>query len=154
MVYDDAEKLYAEVRKDGEAMLDEAFSVLFPDSRPMTATSVSNIQQLIAYNTTFFPRQQVVKVPFNRSKGARSQSLQVSRTEDVAYCVMGAKAAGPSQAISDLHDIAPVSGLFLVPSFRIIFSTDYSLHKWLRPLRASQCIHSVDDIQRAYHQFA
>ncbi|KAL4267030.1 glycosyl hydrolase 38 family protein [Pleurotus pulmonarius] len=109
MVYDDAEKLYAEVRKDGDAMLDEAFSVLFPDSRPMTSATVSNIQQLIAYNTTFFPRQQVVKVPFSRSKGVRSQALQVSRTDDVAYCVMGAKAAGPSQAISDLNDIAPVS---------------------------------------------
>ncbi|KAF7428479.1 Glycoside hydrolase, 38 vacuolar alpha mannosidase [Pleurotus ostreatus] len=109
MVYDDAEKLYAEVRKDGDAMLDEAFSVLFPDSRPMTTATVSNIQQLIAYNTTFFPRQQVVKVPFNRSKGVRAHGLQVSRTEDVAYCVMGAKAAGPSQAISDLNDIAPVS---------------------------------------------
>ncbi|KDQ27960.1 glycoside hydrolase family 38 protein [Pleurotus ostreatus PC15] len=72
MVYDDAEKLYAEVRKDGDAMLDEAFSVLFPDSRPMTTATVSNIQQLIAYNTTFFPRQQVVKVPFNRSKGVRA----------------------------------------------------------------------------------
>ncbi|KAF9497318.1 hypothetical protein BDN71DRAFT_1445060 [Pleurotus eryngii] len=109
MVYDDAEKLYAEVRKDGDAMLDEAFSVLFPDSRPMTTATVLNIQQLIAYNTTFSPRQQVVKVPFNRSKGVRAHGLQISRTEDVAYCVMGAKAAGPSQAISDLKDIAPVS---------------------------------------------
>lgn len=116
MVYDDAEKLYAEVRKDGDAMLDEAFSVLFPDSRPMTTATVLNIQQLIAYNTTFFPRQQVVKVPFNRSKGIRAHGLQVSRTEDVAYYVMGAKAAGPSQAISDLNDIAPVSGLHFILS--------------------------------------
>ncbi|KAF8077573.1 hypothetical protein FPV67DRAFT_1662392 [Lyophyllum atratum] len=29
MVYDDAEKLYAEVRKDGESLLEEAFGVLF-----------------------------------------------------------------------------------------------------------------------------
>ena len=37
MVYDDAEILYAEIKRDGELLLEEAFSVLFPASVPLVS---------------------------------------------------------------------------------------------------------------------
>jgi alpha-mannosidase len=59
--YEDAEKLYAKVKKDGEALLKEAFSILFPHSVSLTPSSRTKSLggKIVAFNTTFLPRSGV-----------------------------------------------------------------------------------------------
>ena len=66
MVYDDAEKLYAEVRGDTEALTEEALRVIYPDSLPLSSASAvasSGPPTLFAHNTTPFARRDIVRVP-------------------------------------------------------------------------------------------
>ncbi|KIM65521.1 glycoside hydrolase family 38 protein [Scleroderma citrinum Foug A] len=65
MVYEDAEKLYSEVRRDCYIMLEEAFGVLLAGTFPAFsgAPSVKNISGILAFNTTPFPRQDVIEFP-------------------------------------------------------------------------------------------
>ncbi|KAJ3503870.1 hypothetical protein NLJ89_g8237 [Agrocybe chaxingu] len=93
MVYDDAEVLYAEVKKDGEDLLEEAFSVLFPDSVPLTASTRSKTLagpcKIVAYNTTFFPRWDIIKIPLSRAGSAlKAQILQASDDGREGYAIM------------------------------------------------------------------
>lgn len=123
MVYDDAEKLYAEVRKDGKALLEDAFKVLFPNSQPLTSESklksVPSLDHIVAFNTTFFPRQDIVEIPLgNATSGLKSQIVQASKN-GTGYAIMDC-AGGGSAGILD-HDLnakslsgvpKPVSGEF------------------------------------------
>src|ERR1700678_4338587 len=101
MVYEDAEVLYAEVKRDGEALLEEAFSVLFPDSVPLTPTTrskpLAGSCKIVAYNTTFFPRWEIIKVPLAKAgTSLKSQILQASDDGREGYAIMHcAKGAGP-----------------------------------------------------------
>ncbi|KAJ6452582.1 hypothetical protein C8R45DRAFT_1083309 [Mycena sanguinolenta] len=63
MVYDDAEKLYAEVREVCEEMIDDALDVILGGStqRLTAAAVVTDLDQLVAYNTTPFSRCDVVQ---------------------------------------------------------------------------------------------
>ncbi|KZT05154.1 glycoside hydrolase family 38 protein [Laetiporus sulphureus 93-53] len=105
MVYDDAEKLYAEVRKDGEQLLEDAFSALFPKSISLS-NATGGLGKLVAFNTTSFPRRDVVKVPL-RGGAARlkSQVVQVSKdgTEGFALmdCAEGGNLALPNGLFAD-----------------------------------------------------
>ncbi|KAI9449033.1 glycosyl hydrolases family 38 N-terminal domain-containing protein [Lactarius psammicola] len=65
MVYEDAEKLYAEVRADTEALTEEALRVIYPDSLPLSAAGAasSGPLTLFAHNTTPFARRDIVRVP-------------------------------------------------------------------------------------------
>jgi alpha-mannosidase len=83
MVYVDAEKLYAEVRKDDESLLEEAFGALFPKSLPISQgtplKSSGGSGDLVAFNATFFPRRDVVRIPlrgFASHLNRRSCKLQ------------------------------------------------------------------------------
>jgi len=120
MVYDDAEVLYAEVKKDGEALLEEAFSILFPSSVPLTSSTRSKAlggsSKIVAYNTTFFPRWDIVKIPLVKAgPGLKSQILQASDDGREGYAIMHCANGGapgelkhPSNA---LHaHLKPVSG--------------------------------------------
>ncbi|TFK68127.1 glycoside hydrolase family 38 protein [Pluteus cervinus] len=113
MVYDDAENLYAEVRVEGEKILQEAFEVIFPSSLPFELASPypfcslsspftrpSTTPQLtftfkypntdiIAYNTTFFPRMNIVKVPLtNASAALKGSVMQTCEDRKSGYVVM------------------------------------------------------------------
>ncbi|KAF8259316.1 glycosyl hydrolases family 38 N-terminal domain-containing protein [Lactarius quietus] len=57
MVYEDAEKLYAEVRVDTEALTEEALRVIYPGSLPHS--SASGPHTLFAHNTTPFARRDI-----------------------------------------------------------------------------------------------
>ena len=120
MVYDDAEVLYEEVKQDGEAMLEDAFSVLFPNSVPLTPStrskSMAGSSKIVAYNTTFFPRWDIVKIPLAKAGGAlKSLVLQASDNGKEGYAIMHCANGGavgelkhPSNA---LHaHLKPVSG--------------------------------------------
>ncbi|PPQ95115.1 hypothetical protein CVT25_011658 [Psilocybe cyanescens] len=103
MVYDDAEKLYAEVKKDGETLLEEAFSVLFPNSVPLTPSirskALAGSSKIVAYNTTFFPRWDIVKIPLAKAGSSlKSQILQASDDGREGYAIMHcANGAGPGE---------------------------------------------------------
>jgi alpha-mannosidase len=120
MVYDDAEVLYAEVKKDGEALLEDAFSVLFPNSVPLTLStrskSMAGSSKIMAYNTTFFPRWDIVKIPLAKAGGAlKSLVLQASDNGKEGYAIMHCASGGaagelkhPSNALHAC--LKPVSG--------------------------------------------
>ncbi|KAG2052533.1 glycoside hydrolase family 38 protein [Suillus hirtellus] len=76
MVYDDAEKLYAEVHEVCTGLLEDAFGVLLPRSSPLLSNSTS--ETLVAFNTTSFARHDVIKVPL--SKDAARMNTQVIQT--------------------------------------------------------------------------
>jgi hypothetical protein len=120
MVYDDAEVLYGEVKSDGEALLEEAFSILFPNSVPLTSStrskSLAGSSKIIAYNTTFFPRWDIVKIPLAKAGNSlKSMVLQASDDGREGYAIMHCPNGGgpgelkhPSNA---LHaHLKPVSG--------------------------------------------
>lgn len=106
MVYEDAEKLYTEVRKDGKHMINEAFKALFPSSPDVSPG------QIVAYNTTFFPRRDVVKIPLsgNGSK-LRSQVVQASKDGSYGYALMDGSNGGHVARPTGLFaDCLPASG--------------------------------------------
>ena len=118
-MYEDAEAIYAEVKRDGELLVEEAFSVLIPNSVPLTPATtskpLSGSCKIVAYNSTFFPRWAIVKVPLTKAGSSlKSQILQASDDCREGYAIMHcAKGAGlgelrsPSNA---LHaHIKPVS---------------------------------------------
>ncbi|KII92975.1 glycoside hydrolase family 38 protein [Plicaturopsis crispa FD-325 SS-3] len=93
MVYDDAEKLYAEVQKEGKSIIEEAFDVLFPKSVPITVTtpskSLSGAGRIVAFNTTFFPRRDIVQVPLKAAgRELKSKVVQTSKDGAVGYALM------------------------------------------------------------------
>ena len=113
MVYEDAEKLYAEVRKNGEPLLEAAFKTLFPDSTSFAnATSSRSPGTIIAYNTTFFPRRDVVPVPLSgKSSNLKSQVVQTSIDGSVGYALMDCTEGEHIARTSGLFaDSMPVSG--------------------------------------------
>lgn len=138
MVYDDAEKLYAEVAKDGKAMFEDAVGAFMPHTVPLAALSnpsfastwqarlgSSNLPngKLVGINTVHAPRREVVEVPLT-GPGAlklKSEVVQISKDGRRAYALMeheegGMKgadmAAGLLSARGMYADLQPVSGEF------------------------------------------
>jgi len=112
MVYDDAEKLYAQVKKDGKELIDEAFEAIFgwPSSDARTQPVSANF---IGFNTTPFPRRDVVKVPFAGPHAAKLKSKLVQTTKDgkEGYALMDCSAGSPLSSSSGMFaDCHPVSG--------------------------------------------
>ncbi|CCM00538.1 uncharacterized protein FIBRA_02572 [Fibroporia radiculosa] len=91
MVYEDAEKLYTEVRKDGRQLLEDAFGALFPKSVPLSdcMTHANKSGRLVAFNTTFFPRRDVVQIPLTGGAASlKSQVVQASKDGTIGYALM------------------------------------------------------------------
>lgn len=120
-MYEDAEALYAEVKKDGEAVLEEAFGILFPGSVPvlpsMRSKSLGGSSKIIAFNTTFFPRWDIIRVPSLSKAGPGLKSLILQASEDakegyaIMHCVGGGSVGELKHPSSGLHElIKPVSG--------------------------------------------
>jgi alpha-mannosidase len=121
MVYDDAEKLYAEVRKDGEQLLEEAFEMLFPSSVALSLSTPKKAldipRDIVAFNTTPFPRREIVQVPVigslktqltSRTDGTVSQS---SADGSMSYVILDCAAGRNMAVVSSLSaDITPASG--------------------------------------------
>lgn len=112
MVYEDAEKLYAQVKKEGNELIEEAFEVIFgwanSDARTQPVSG-----NFIGFNTTPFPRRDVVKVPFSGPQAAKLRSKLVQTTKDgkEGYALMDCSAGGPLSSSSGMFaDCHPVSG--------------------------------------------
>lgn len=114
MVYEDAEKLYAEVRTDTESLVDRALAVLYPSSLPLSSAvpaSTSGPLTVFAHNTTPFARRDVVRVPLGE-RGITSRDVLLQKTSDgkEGYVVLEGGAGGglvlPSQiSVKDLNDV-------------------------------------------------
>ena len=112
MVYEDAEKLYAEVKQDGAELIDEAFEAIF-GRRSSDARTKPVSGDFIGFNTTPFPRRDVVKVPFAGPHAAKLKSKLVQTTKDgkEGYALMDCSAGGPLCSSSGMFaDCHPVSG--------------------------------------------
>ena len=80
MVYEDAEQYYAEVKEQGKALLDEAFGSLLQNTAPVRSRTGSGV--LLAYNTTMFPRLEVIQVPLSGSGISNLSNVIVQTAED------------------------------------------------------------------------
>jgi alpha-mannosidase len=122
MVYDDAKKLYAEVRKDGEQLLEEAFEILFPSSLALSLSAPKKAldipRDIVAFNTTPFPRREIVQVPVIGSLKTQLNSrstdgtvAQSSADGSMSYVIMDCAADRNMAVVSSLSaDITPASG--------------------------------------------
>lgn len=84
MVYEDAEKLYAEVRTDTETLVNKALAVLYPGSLSLSSAvpvSTSGPLTVFAHNTTPFARRDVVRVPLGEG-GISSGNILLQKTSD------------------------------------------------------------------------
>ena len=104
MVYDDAEKLYAEVANDGKDMFEEAVCVLVPDTLPLSALSSPtssdqthlpshpNEWRLVGLNTVHAPRREVVEVPLVGPDAIklREEVVQIAEDGSKAFAIMEA----------------------------------------------------------------
>ena len=89
MVYKDAEKLYAEVREDGETLLEQAIKVLLPKALPLMAASFKNPGSIVGINTTFFPRRDIIEVPLAGAPAhLKAQVVQVSQDGATGYALL------------------------------------------------------------------
>ncbi|KAI0654605.1 galactose mutarotase-like domain-containing protein [Cubamyces menziesii] len=113
MVYDDAEKLYAEVSKEGEALIEEAFKAIFPPSTSLADPNIKTKKSgtLVGFNTTFFPRRDIVEVPLVGSASKlRSQVVQASKDGTVGLALMDCTAGGGVAFGTGMYaDCKPVS---------------------------------------------
>ncbi|KAF7337346.1 Glycoside hydrolase family 38 protein [Mycena sanguinolenta] len=119
MVYDDAEKLYAEVREACEEMIDNALDVVLGGHTQRlgaaAAAAVTDLNQLVAYNTTPFPRCEVVQVPLPAGNSAlRTQVAQLAADGKTGYafvnCEGGRKPAVlAAPPVTEAWGFSPVS---------------------------------------------
>lgn len=125
MVYDDAEKLYAEVRKDAEDLLQEATEVLLPNTMPLDATSVAETAgNIVGFNTTFFPRRDVIEVPLT-SAGThlKAQVVQTSKDGSKGYALLDCSAGGHlARPVGFFADCMPVSGAFSPFTYAVLWT--------------------------------
>ncbi|GJJ13977.1 hypothetical protein Clacol_008234 [Clathrus columnatus] len=115
MVYEDAEQIYAYVKKEGEELLENAMRILIPKS-----TSVSMTQPLqsavsgkiVAYNTTPFRYSAVVEVPLQGVGGnlLKAEIVQISQHGNSGFVLMDASiACGPAVPRGIFADMQPTS---------------------------------------------
>ncbi|KAH9846547.1 galactose mutarotase-like domain-containing protein, partial [Lenzites betulinus] len=113
MVYDDAEKLYAEVAKEGHSLIEEAFKAIFPPSVSLTDPTMKSKKTgtLVGYNTTFFPRRDIVEVPLvGAASRLRSQVVQASKDGMTGLALMDCAAPGGLSYGTGMYaDCKPVS---------------------------------------------
>jgi alpha-mannosidase len=136
MVYDDADKLYAEVREVCTGLLEEAFSVLLPRSSPLMSKSTS--ETLIAFNATSFARYDVIKVPLSRDAARmKAQVIQTSADGKHGYALMhsvGNKIT--SQPVGMFSGYMPASGMSnVLKSLVSVLSDRYSVYQRNEPFR-------------------
>lgn len=128
MVYEDAEKLYAEVAKDGKRMFEDAVSSYMPGLLPLsviTQPSSSGTQtpkvpngRLVALNTVHHSRREIVEIPLRGPSAIKlkSEVVQVSKDGSKAYVMMHSEEnnGGLLWAEGLYADLKPASGMYLL----------------------------------------
>lgn len=113
MVYEDAEKLYAEVKRDGEKMVHDALSALLDGSDIIGPQSTAD--NVAVVNTVPFQRLEVVSLPFSASSALANVRSQVSATPGKAFALASAGEKSIGQLVDSGFDIAKAAtGKFYV----------------------------------------
>ncbi|KAF8512088.1 glycoside hydrolase family 38 protein [Hysterangium stoloniferum] len=134
MVYEDAEKIYARVAKDGGVLLEAAFKALMPKSIPISLdkplqTTLNG--KIIAYNTTPFARLDVVQVPLSGSGGnkLKAEVVQIAKGGNSGFILVDATSApGPATARGLYVDVQPATaqahadGRFILMNSHVILT--------------------------------
>lgn len=153
MVYDDAEKLYAEVHEVCTGLLEDAFGVLLPRSSPLLSNSTS--ETLVAFNTTSFARHDVIKVPLSKDAARmKTQVIQTSADGKHGYALMhsvGNKVV--SQPVGMPSVCTPASGVSdIFRSSVLALNVCYSVYQWNRPLRPQERQRPAHHLRGTSHQ--
>ncbi|KAI0319402.1 glycoside hydrolase family 38 protein [Amylostereum chailletii] len=110
MVYDDAEKLYGEVRKDVDDLIEDAFRVLVPSSVPLNEENLDKLTRassLVGFNTTFFPRRDVITVPLTgQARVLGGSVLQTSKDGSEGYALFDGVQGGNLVSLGGLSTTA------------------------------------------------
>ena len=156
MVYDDAEQLYSEVRKDCQVLLENALGVLFSDSVPLSEnSSISQPFNVIAVNTSPFARRDIIKIPLlGVGKNLLPKPLQSTVDGKYGYVLLQTQEheiLAKSVTVSTEH--GPVSGKCAVPQ-RVRNLTRHvpSVHQWLRPLHPEEFKFAAHNFAGTHHQ--
>jgi hypothetical protein len=165
MVYEDAEKLYTEVRRDSEALVDQALRILYPGSVPLSSVStVPAVAPLtvFAHNTTPFPRRDIVRVPLAMGRTSSGNVLQLTSDGKEGYVVLESSAGGglvlPSQiSVKDLGGaralLASLSDAATDSSHGIYIRRCLGAQREQRFLRLGEWDCTADRRWRADHEF-
>ncbi|GAA5860859.1 hypothetical protein JCM8547_003871 [Rhodosporidiobolus lusitaniae] len=81
MVYEDAERIYANIASKGSQLLEDALSALLPGSIALnnsTSSSSSSSGDLVALDTLDVPRRELVKVPLSVARSLEDGAVQRS----------------------------------------------------------------------------
>jgi len=87
-VYEDAEKLYAEVAEKGEALLEAARQAVLYGSQKVDVAAASSNRggRLVGLNTLSFPRQEVIRIPLEIYDG-RSAFSPSKKDDDAGFVI-------------------------------------------------------------------
>jgi alpha-mannosidase len=104
------------VHKDSEALLEDAFHTLFPNTVPLNAFTVNKLTRAsmnFGVNTTFFPRRDVVAVSLEGpAKTLGGSVVQTSKDSNVGYAALGCAQGGNISSVSELGpNASTVSGM-------------------------------------------
>ena len=118
MVYEDAEKLYAEVAKDGKEMFEEAVAAylggLIPLERAISSQIPMTNGRIAALNTVHANRREVVEIPLSGPSAMRlrTEVVQISKDGSKAYALMDSEnnPGGLMFSKGMYADLKPVSG--------------------------------------------
>ena len=83
MVYEDAEKYYEKIAQVGHQLMREALDALF--DLPADTMGSQNQGEFFAFNSTMFPRSDVIKVPLSSTS---SPHVQVAEDAKHGYVLM------------------------------------------------------------------
>jgi alpha-mannosidase len=104
MVYEDAEKLYAEVRTDMKSLIENTMRVLYPGSLSLSSVAsaaTSGPLTIFAHNATSFARREIVRVPLTSGGISSRDVLQTTSDGKEGYIMLDCGAGGgfalPSQ---------------------------------------------------------
>ncbi|KAK4047772.1 Glycoside hydrolase, 38 vacuolar alpha mannosidase [Microbotryomycetes sp. JL221] len=104
LIYEDAEKIYAETAHKGKQLLDDALSALVPDSVDVLDSNAEG-DELIAINTTPFARREIVKIPLASARALADTAVQTSH-DGQAYALIQNELGSPVVTASSIRDLA------------------------------------------------
>nr|XP_019051258.1 alpha-mannosidase [Kwoniella bestiolae CBS 10118]OCF30188.1 alpha-mannosidase [Kwoniella bestiolae CBS 10118] len=93
MIYEDAEKKYASLQSSIHAVLNEAYSIIYHSSFPISAEETTKIAGPIfaVNNIPDYPRQEVISIPIDSHPQIESRSAQISKDGQTGYLLVATK---------------------------------------------------------------
>lgn len=99
----EAREMYAKIEKEGSKLLENAMSVIMPNSQPLEAANVKSGGSIVGVNTTSWPRHEVVEIQLNNaSRGSElaNQVVQISSDGQKSYTLVQTEANAASAPLA------------------------------------------------------